>query len=94
MLECPDGRQPTALVGFGVISLKEGCTITSREFHYPHTFRGIVEISISSGGFSKEVISDPPIGRLIRDKSPTRLNLQFFFDDVYRMSLGDMYPTF
>ena len=56
MLECPDGRQPTALVGFGVISLKEGCTITSREFHYPHTFRGIVEISISSGSFNKEVI--------------------------------------
>ena len=55
MLECPDGRQPTALVGFGVISLKEGCTITSREFHYPHTFRGIVEISISSGGFDQEV---------------------------------------
>ena len=55
MLECPDGRQPTALVGFGVISLKEGCTITSREFHYPHTFRGIVEISISSGAFNKEV---------------------------------------
>ena len=50
-----DGRQPTALVGFGVISLKEGCTITSREFHYPHTFRGIVEISISSGAFNKEV---------------------------------------
>lgn len=57
MLECPDGRQPTALVGFGVISLKEGCTITSREFHYPHTFRGIVEISISSGSFTREVTS-------------------------------------
>ncbi len=40
MIECPKGKQPSALVGFGVINLKEGCTITSDEFWYPHTFAG------------------------------------------------------
>jgi hypothetical protein len=55
MMVCPDGNQPTGLVGFGVINLKEGCTITSDEFWYPHTHAGIIEISITFGDVEKQV---------------------------------------
>ncbi len=50
MLECPGERTPTALVGFGVLSLAEGCTITSDEFWYAHTSSGLIEINTGFGG--------------------------------------------
>jgi hypothetical protein len=49
VLECPDGKSPTELTGFGVISLAQGCTITSEEFWYAHTYAGMMETSIGFG---------------------------------------------
>eukprot|EP00094_Tigriopus_californicus_P014484 TCALIF_14079-PA protein Name:"Protein of unknown function" AED:0.36 eAED:0.36 QI:0/1/0/1/1/1/2/0/558 len=48
-LECPEETTPTGLVGFGVIHLAEGCTITSDEFWYAHTQAGMMEINIRFG---------------------------------------------
>ena len=48
-LRCPDGTTRTGLVGFGVISLAEGCTITSHGFWYPHTFKGVIEVNLDYG---------------------------------------------
>ena len=39
-LQCPDGNIPTSLMGFGIVGLAEGCTISNEEFWYPHTFAG------------------------------------------------------
>lgn len=48
-MQCPDGDTPTFLVGFGVISLDEGCTITSEDFWYSHTYAGMIEINLGFG---------------------------------------------
>ena len=49
VLKCPDGETPTGLMGFGVINLAEGCTITSHDFWYPHTFAGVIDINLDFG---------------------------------------------
>ena len=48
-LECPDSKTPTSLMGFGVISLADGCTITSHEFWYPHTLTGVIDVKLDFG---------------------------------------------
>ena len=48
-LQCPDSTTPTSLMGFGVISLAEGCTISSHEFWYPHTLTGVIDVKIDFG---------------------------------------------
>ena len=48
-LQCPDATTPTSLMGFGVISLAEGCTITSHEFWYPHTLTGVINVNLDFG---------------------------------------------
>ncbi len=57
MLECSGEKTPTALVGFGVLSLAEGCTITSEEFWYAHTSSGLIEINTGFGGDS-DILDD------------------------------------
>jgi len=34
-------------VGFGVINLMEGCTLSSLEYLYPHTFSGYSDVNLS-----------------------------------------------
>merc|ERR1712223_1279097 len=48
-LQCPDGNIPTSLMGFGIVGLAEGCTISDEEFWYPHTFAGSMQLSLSFG---------------------------------------------
>ena len=48
-LQCPDSTTPTSLMGFGVISLADGCTITSHEFWYPHTLTGVINVNLDFG---------------------------------------------
>ena len=48
-LQCPDSTTPTSLMGFGVISLADGCTITSHEFWYPHTLTGVINVHLDFG---------------------------------------------
>ena len=48
-LQCPDGNIPTSLMGFGIVGLAEGCTISNDEFWYPHTFAGAMELNINFG---------------------------------------------
>ncbi len=48
-MQCPSGDTPTFLVGFGVISLDEGCTISSHDFWYAHTYAGMGEVNLSFG---------------------------------------------
>ena len=65
ILKCPDGQTPTALMGFGVINLAEGCTITSHDFWYPHTFKGVVDVDMDFGdrGWNNAVFhTDESIG--------------------------------
>ena len=38
---------PTSLFGFGVITLVEGCSLSSEEFLYPPTFAGYSDISLA-----------------------------------------------
>ena len=48
-LQCPDGNIPTSLMGFGIVGLAEGCTISNEEFWYPHTFAGSMQLNLSFG---------------------------------------------
>lgn len=49
-IACPDGHETmTPLSGFGVIGMAEGCTVTSKEFRYPHTFTGSITINLNFG---------------------------------------------
>ena len=48
-LQCPDGNIPTSLMGFGIVGLAEGCTISNEEFWYPHTFAGAMQLSMNFG---------------------------------------------
>jgi len=48
-LQCPDGNIPTSLMGFGIVGLAEGCTISNEEFWYPHTFAGAMQLNLSFG---------------------------------------------
>ena len=43
ILKCPDGQTPTALMGFGVINLAEGCTITRCDRIVPNFFLVVYE---------------------------------------------------
>uniref|UniRef100_A0A0K2TW19 Uncharacterized protein n=1 Tax=Lepeophtheirus salmonis TaxID=72036 RepID=A0A0K2TW19_LEPSM len=52
LLKCPDGNTPTGLIGFGVIHLAEGCSISSREYFYPDTFSGKIKVGIGFGDSS------------------------------------------
>ena len=47
VMNCPNTTIPTSLLGFGVINLMEGCTLTSEEYLYPHTFTGYSDVSMS-----------------------------------------------
>jgi len=47
VMRCPNATIPTSLLGFGVINLMEGCTLTSEEYLYPHTFTGYSDVSMS-----------------------------------------------
>lgn len=47
VMNCPNTTIPTSLLGFGVINLMEGCTLTSEEYLYPHTFAGYSDVSMS-----------------------------------------------
>jgi len=47
VMNCPNTTIPTSLLGFGVINLMEGCTLTSEEYLYPHTFAGFSDVSMS-----------------------------------------------
>lgn len=47
VMNCPNTTIPTSLLGFGVINLMEGCTLTSDEYLYPHTFAGYSDVSMS-----------------------------------------------
>jgi hypothetical protein len=46
-MHCPQSTIPTSLLGFGVINLMEGCTLSSDDFHYPHTFTSYTDVAIS-----------------------------------------------
>lgn len=46
-MHCPQSTIPTSLLGFGVINLMEGCTLSSADFHYPHTFTSYTSVDIS-----------------------------------------------
>ena len=46
-MHCPQSTIPTSLLGFGVINLMEGCTLSSADFHYPHTFTSYTDVSLS-----------------------------------------------
>jgi hypothetical protein len=39
----------TPLSGFGVIGMAEGCTVTSNDFLYPHTFTGAITLNLNFG---------------------------------------------
>ena len=47
LMNCPNSSIPTSLLGFGVINLPDGCTLTSDDYYYPHTFSGVSDIQIS-----------------------------------------------
>ena len=47
MMNCPNSSVPTSLLGFGVINLPEGCTLTSDDYYYPHTFSGFSDLSMT-----------------------------------------------
>ncbi|XP_023336352.1 uncharacterized protein LOC111707463 isoform X2 [Eurytemora carolleeae] len=47
VLMCPNSTTPTSLLGFGVINLMEGCTLSSLEYLYPHTFSGYSDVNLS-----------------------------------------------
>ena len=76
VLECPDGRTPTALAGFGVIHLQEGCTITSEEFWYAHTHAGLMEVGIR---FGKEWTMDGEDGD---EPDPADYDISKFAGDI------------
>lgn len=46
-MHCPQSTIPTSLLGFGVINLMEGCTLSSTDFHYPHTFTSFTDVELS-----------------------------------------------
>jgi len=46
VMNCPNTTIPTSLLGFGVINLMEGCTLTSEEYLYPH-ISGYSDVSMS-----------------------------------------------
>ena len=47
-LQCPGNKTiPTSLFGFGVITLMEGCSLSSEEFLYPPTFAGYSDIALA-----------------------------------------------
>lgn len=46
-MHCPRSTIPTSLLGFGVINLMEGCTLSSTDFHYPHTFTSFTDVELS-----------------------------------------------
>lgn len=48
-LQCPDGNIPTSLMGFGIVGLADGCTISNDEFWYPHTFAGAMQLNLNFG---------------------------------------------
>ena len=47
LMNCPNSSIPTSLLGFGVINLPDGCTLTSDDYYYPHTFSGVSDMQIS-----------------------------------------------
>ena len=47
LMNCPNSTVPTSLLGFGVINLPEGCTLTSDDYYYPHTFTGFSDLEMS-----------------------------------------------
>ena len=47
MMNCPNNSVPTSLLGFGVINLPDGCTLTSDDYYYPHTFAGYTDLSMT-----------------------------------------------
>ena len=46
-MHCPTPTIPTSLLGFGVINLMEGCTLSSTDFHYPHTFTSFTDVEFN-----------------------------------------------
>ena len=46
-MNCPNSSVPTSLLGFGVINLPDGCTLTSDDYYYPHTFAGFSDMALS-----------------------------------------------
>ena len=79
-LQCPDGNIPTSLMGFGIVGLAEGCTISNEEFWYPHTFAGAMQLQLTFGdkgwdtsefhtdlGDGKEDFLDFPMDEYIKD---------------------------
>ena len=47
LMNCQNSSIPTSLLGFGVINLPDGCTLTSDDYYYPHTFNGVSDMQIS-----------------------------------------------
>ena len=47
LMNCPNSSVPTSLLGFGVINLPDGCTLTSDDYYYPHTFAGFSDMALS-----------------------------------------------
>jgi len=47
LMNCPNSSIPTSLLGFGVINLPDGCTLTSDDYYYPHTFSGFTDMTMS-----------------------------------------------
>ena len=87
LLECPDGSStPTGLVGFGVIQLAEGCTITSDEFWYSHTFAGMVEVNVGFG-------SDEEDEDLDSEVLGSDYDINNFQDDVMFQTYEDLAET-
>jgi hypothetical protein len=70
----PDGHETvTPLSGFGVIGMAEGCTVTSREFRYPHTFTGSITLSLNfgdKGWDSAEYLTDVPLNETLFNHNP------------------------
>ena len=68
-IACPDGQEKiTPLSGFGVISMAEGCTVTSKEFRYAHTFTGSITLNLSfgdKGWDSAEYLADVPLNETL-----------------------------
>lgn len=86
--QCQDGSStPTELIGFGVLNLNPGCTITSEQFWYAHTFNGMVEVSVGFGSAKEDEID------LDEDDDPANYDINNFQDDPVFQTYEDLAET-
>jgi len=90
VMNCPNTTIPTSLLGFGVINLMEGCTLTSEEFLYPHTFSGYSDVAMS---FEVDLNADKKIENDIEDEDGDNDNSEEYEDYEYGIHQLNYYDT-